>query len=114
MPAIKSGLIKRDPFLEIKYKRQQYFVEYLTQEEINKIAEVDLVSPDLDRVRDIFHFACYTGHILQPNLRKTAVSGICFSLSVGTFPILFLFHTIVRPFRFCRLLRLLGVMLVLV
>ena len=70
MPAIKSGLIKRDPFLEIKYKRQQYFVEYLTQEEINKIAEVDLVSPDLDRVRDIFLFACYTGHILQLNLRK--------------------------------------------
>jgi site-specific recombinase XerD len=61
LPAIKSGILKRDPFLELKYKRQQNFVEYLSQEEIDKIAKLDLASADLDRVRDIFLFACYTG-----------------------------------------------------
>jgi site-specific recombinase XerD len=34
---------------------------FLTQEEIDKIANVKLDDPDLDRKRDIFLFACYTG-----------------------------------------------------
>lgn len=79
MPAVKSGIIKVDPFYGLKIKPKQVFREYLSQEEIDKIVSVELPDPDLDRKRDIFLFACYTGlayidlqqlnrsHIIQDN-----------------------------------------------
>src|SRR5205814_3133520 len=60
-PAIKSGLIKDDPFLQVRHKSTMVFIEVLSQEEIDKIASLELLSKDLERVRDIFLFACYTG-----------------------------------------------------
>src|SRR2546421_1068391 len=60
-PAIKSGLIKDDPFLQVRHKSTMVFIEVLSQEEIDKIDTLELTSKDLERVRDIFLFACYTG-----------------------------------------------------
>jgi len=60
-PAIRDGIIKPNPFYDLKIKAKQVFREFLSQDEIDKIAKVELVDPDLDRKRDIFLFACYTG-----------------------------------------------------
>jgi hypothetical protein len=37
------------------------YPEHLTQEEINQVRDVSLESKYLERIRDIFLFACYTG-----------------------------------------------------
>lgn len=60
-PAIKSGIIKGDPFRELKIKSKPVHRDFLTPEELNKIIKVKLNDPDLNRKRDIFLFACYTG-----------------------------------------------------
>ena len=38
-----------------------FFKGFLSHEEIDKISSVELNDPNLDRKRDIFLFACYTG-----------------------------------------------------
>jgi site-specific recombinase XerD len=60
-PAIKTGLIKSDPFYGVKLAQKPVYKEFLSQEEIDRIACLELTDPDLDRKRDIFLFACYTG-----------------------------------------------------
>lgn len=61
MPAIRSGIFKNDPFKDIKLKQKPVFKGYLTKEEIDLLANTNLKSMDLDRIRDIFLFSCYTG-----------------------------------------------------
>lgn len=61
MPAIRAGVFKVDPFRELKLKQKPVFKGYLTQEELDAIRDVELSSPDLKRIRDIFLFSCYTG-----------------------------------------------------
>lgn len=61
MPAIRAGVFKEDPFRQIKLRQKPVYKGYLTREEIDTIAGIDLQSKDLDRIRDIFLFACYTG-----------------------------------------------------
>src|SRR6476469_6398939 len=60
-PAIRAGAIKDNPFRELKIKAKPVIREFLTQEEIQKIVSVELMDEDLDRKRDIFLFACFTG-----------------------------------------------------
>lgn len=60
-PAVREGLIKSDPFLGLRITSKPVFRHFLSQEEIDKIASLQLDDPDLDRKRDIFLFACYTG-----------------------------------------------------
>ncbi len=60
-PAVREGLIKPDPFHGLRITSKPVFRHVLTQEEIDKIADLELNDPDLDRKRDIFLFACYTG-----------------------------------------------------
>lgn len=61
VPAIREGLIKPDPFYGLRITSKPVFRGFLSQEEIDKISSVELNDPDLDRKRDIFLFACYTG-----------------------------------------------------
>ncbi len=61
LPAIKTGIIKHDPFRELKHKRHATIVDFLSQDEIDRIAAIDPKNKDQERVRDIFLFACYTG-----------------------------------------------------
>jgi len=60
-PAIRSGIIKDDPFRELKLKAKPVYREFLTSEEITLIETLHLESKELERKRDIFLFACYTG-----------------------------------------------------
>jgi integrase len=61
LPALREGLIKSHPFYGLKITSKPVFRNFLSQEEIDKIASLELEDPDLDRKRDIFLFACYTG-----------------------------------------------------
>ena len=60
-PAINAGIIKQNPFLDLRMKPKPVYKEILSQEEVNQLSEVNLPGKDLQRVRDIFIFACYTG-----------------------------------------------------
>jgi integrase len=68
----KLGIVIQEPFLKtdksfktkndnLRHKPKQIFKEVLRQEEINQIANAELPTKDLDRIRDIFLFTCYTG-----------------------------------------------------
>jgi site-specific recombinase XerD len=61
MPAIHAGVFKNDPFKELRLRQKPVYKGYLTQEEINLLSNADLDSKDLDRIRDLFLFCCYTG-----------------------------------------------------
>lgn len=61
MPAVRAGVFKIDPFREVKLRQKPVFKGYLTQEEVDAIRTVELKSKDLDRIRDVFLFGCYTG-----------------------------------------------------
>jgi integrase len=60
-PAIRNGIIKPDPFYGLRLSPKPVFKDILTQDEIDKIVALELKDLDLDRKRDIFLFACYTG-----------------------------------------------------
>lgn len=60
-PSIRDGVIQTDPFRGLRLKKKPVSTEFLTMEEINCLAKLRLNDPDLDRKRDIFLFACYTG-----------------------------------------------------
>jgi site-specific recombinase XerD len=60
MPAIRAGVLKSDPFREVKFRKKTVQKDFLTKEELSLIKEVEL-SLELDRIRNIFLFACYTG-----------------------------------------------------
>lgn len=53
--------IDKDPFLHWKGKLKIVEREFLTEEEIQKIINLDLKMERLDQVRDIFIFCCFTG-----------------------------------------------------
>jgi site-specific recombinase XerD len=61
MPAIRAGLLKDDPFKQLRLKRMPVATNYLSLEEISNLENVVLENPNLDRIRDIFLFCCYTG-----------------------------------------------------
>lgn len=53
--------IEKDPFLHWKGKLKIVEREFLTEEEIQKIINLELKMERLDQVRDIFIFCCFTG-----------------------------------------------------
>lgn len=77
MPAIKEGVIRKNPFVETKFRSKKVYKGYLTNEELTRIVEADLKSEHLDRIRDQFLFCCYTGlayidlrQLMKINIRK--------------------------------------------
>lgn len=60
-PAIRSGVIKGDPFRELRIKPKPVHRDFLTPEELNTLINLKLNDPDLERKKDIFLFSCYTG-----------------------------------------------------
>ena len=60
-PAVKNGVIQNDPFRELKFKAKPVIREFLSQEEIDKLMALKTKDPDLERKKDIFLFACFTG-----------------------------------------------------
>lgn len=66
------GKLRRSPFVEIKIRRERKQIEYLTDEEIRKIKEVELSTEALNRIRDVFLVQCFSGlsFIDLENLRE--------------------------------------------
>ncbi len=60
MPALKDGLVKDDPFRQLKFRVKTIQKGFLTKEEIQKISALNL-SADQNRIRDLFLFSCFTG-----------------------------------------------------
>jgi site-specific recombinase XerD len=70
--ARNNGMITGDPFANYKIRLHRVDRGYLTEEEIQKILELDLVSERLEHVRDLFIFSCFCGlaYIDVAGLRK--------------------------------------------
>lgn len=60
-PAVRSGIIKDDPFRQLKLRAKPVYRGFLTQEEIAELENLKLKDEDLQRKTDIFLFACFTG-----------------------------------------------------
>lgn len=59
--AIKNDWLNKDPFINFSAKIKPVKREYLTQEELARIEELDIGIRRLYTVRDVFVFSCYTG-----------------------------------------------------
>ncbi len=70
--ARNNGIITGDPFVNYKIRIQKVDIGYLTEEEIEKILKLNLVSERLEHVRDLFIFSCFCGlaYIDVAGLRK--------------------------------------------
>ena len=70
--ARNNGIIIGDPFANYKIRLQKVDRGYLTEDEIKKILELNLVSERLEHVRDLFIFSCFCGlaYIDVAGLRK--------------------------------------------
>lgn len=60
-PAIRDGHIPNNPFQGIKLAAKPVYRGYLSQEEIDKLANLQDLEPHLELKRDVFLFSCYTG-----------------------------------------------------
>ncbi len=60
-PAIRSGVVKNDPFRDLRIKAKSVIREFLSQEELDELIALETNDPDLEREKDIFLFACFTG-----------------------------------------------------
>lgn len=59
--ALKSGLIRIDPFLNIPLSSKKGYREFLTKEELRMIINQRFASDILKETRDVFVFCSYTG-----------------------------------------------------
>lgn len=60
--AIRSGLIRENPFLGLKFKRGESRTDrFLTEEEVRKLTEKEMPTQSIANVRDLFLVQCYTG-----------------------------------------------------
>lgn len=59
--AFDTGKISAMPFVNVKINRGSTEIQYLTDEELRKIAKMTFNTEKLNRVKDIFLFDCYTG-----------------------------------------------------
>lgn len=82
--SIDNGLITVNPFVNIKYKKGQKEIEYLTEEEIKLLKEKDIDIDRLSKVRDIalFQIASGLSYIDTVNLKKEDIKfddeGVCY------------------------------------
>lgn len=58
--ALANDWIKKDPFFGIQFKHEETHVEFLTQEELERIMNKGFEIPRLELVRDIFVFCSFT------------------------------------------------------
>ena len=59
--AVANGWLEKDPFYNLKLKRQVIDREFLTKEEIIRIMEKTFTIQRMEQVRDAFLFSCHTG-----------------------------------------------------
>lgn len=59
--ALANEWIKKDPFMGIQFKHDKVEVEFLSQEELNRIKNKEFTIKRLEVVRDIFLFCSFSG-----------------------------------------------------
>lgn len=59
--AINQGYMEKHPYPAFKMRMQRKKIEYLTQDEIDRIEQTDFKVSRLNVIRDIFIFCCYSG-----------------------------------------------------
>ncbi len=59
--ALANDWMKKDPFLGIQFRHEEKNIEFLTQEELERIIHKELPVYRLEQVRDIFVFCCLSG-----------------------------------------------------
>lgn len=74
--AAKMGWIPKDPFERHQLKFQKTQISFLTKEELYKIESFVMTDAKLERARDMFVFAGYTG-LSYIDLIKLSNSNIC-------------------------------------
>ena len=58
---LKNGIIRTNPFSELKISSKTVYRDYLIMEDIERLEKLELDSEFLERTKNIFLFACYTG-----------------------------------------------------
>ncbi|HLP37099.1 site-specific integrase [Lacibacter sp.] len=58
---VKLGVIRHNPFRDLSLTRKPVNREYLTTDEIKLLQKLENLSPAMERNRDIFLLACFTG-----------------------------------------------------
>lgn len=58
--AVRLRYIENDPFEHFKYRIEEVDIEFLTEEELRRLAEKEFECERLRRVRDVFLFCCLT------------------------------------------------------
>ena len=61
MDCIRNGWLQKNPFGNISLTTKEVARPYLSEEELNRLMNLEIKMDRLDRVRDIFLFACFTG-----------------------------------------------------
>lgn len=76
---MSKGIIKLNPFTNIRFRRSENYVEFLTEEEIAKIRDTDCKNDSLNRMRDLFVFQascglsyCDMADLVQPDFKSNA------------------------------------------
>jgi site-specific recombinase XerD len=59
--AVSFNWLEKDPFLSFQAKHEKTHRTFLTNAELEKVQEKEILIERLARVRDIFIFSCYTG-----------------------------------------------------
>jgi len=79
--AMHKGYLDKYPFENYKIRQPKKKIQYLTQEEIDRIEQKDFKVERLNVIRDIFIFCCYTGlayaevDALEPDAITTGMDG---------------------------------------
>ncbi|NRF40241.1 site-specific integrase [Pedobacter foliorum] len=73
---IGNKWINSDPFFGYKLKSKDVHRDYLTADELQRIAKKRFSTPRLTQVRDFFLFSCYTG-LSYADVQKLKPSDIC-------------------------------------
>ena len=73
--ALNHNWIDQDPFSGIKYHTDEVKIDFLTNDELEKIRKKDFHIDRVNQVRDVYVFCCYTGlaFIDVFNLQKTDI-----------------------------------------
>jgi site-specific recombinase XerD len=60
--AVKNDWLRKDPFTHFNVKLKPVKREFLSQEELSALENLEIGNNRLDQVRDVFVFSCYTGY----------------------------------------------------
>jgi len=59
--ALNNGWMKKDPFLDFKFKFKEVDRDFLTEEELLKLINKEITIKRIATIRDIYVFSCFTG-----------------------------------------------------